>query len=109
GQDDMWGGAGADIFVFEQANAYNNVDVIKDFNTGQNDAIDINSLLSAYDPLTDALTDFVEITTVGSDSVLKIDRDGTGGTYSFVQVATIEGVTGLTDEVALATAGRLLV
>ncbi len=109
GQDDLWGDGGADIFVFEATNAYNNIDVIKDFTLGQNDVIDINNLLTAYDPLTDVLTDFVEITTNGSDSVLKVDRDGTGSTYSLTQIALIEGITGLTDEAALVTAGRLVV
>jgi len=42
------------------------------------------------------------MTTSGNDSILKVDRDGTGGTYSFTQIAIIEGVTGLTDEEALA-------
>ena len=108
GLDTLWGGADADMFVFEAASAYNNVDVIKDFSTVANDKIDLRDLLGEYDPLTEALTDFVEITTSGSDSVLKVDRDGTGGTYSLVQIATIEGVTGLTDEAALVTSGHLL-
>ena len=38
----------------------------------------------------------------------KIDRDGTGGTYTMTQVATLQGITGLTDEAALVTSGNLL-
>lgn len=108
GLDQMWGGAGEDVFVFELANAFNNIDVIKDFNVAE-DVIDINSLLTAYDPLYDDLADFVEITNSGSNSVLKVDRDGTGGTYSLTQIATIEGITGLTDEDALVASGNLTV
>ena len=33
GLDTMYGGVGADTFTFEAATAYNNIDVIKDFNT----------------------------------------------------------------------------
>lgn len=48
------------------------------------------------------------MTTSGSDTIVKIDRDGTAITYGFDQVATLAGVTGLTDEVALEAAGRLV-
>ena len=108
GLDTLFGGAGDDIFVFETASAFNNVDVIKDFNL-TDDAIDISDLLSSYDPLNDLLADWVEMTTSGTDTILSIDRDGIGGTYSMTQIATIQGVTGLTDEAALVTNGNLIV
>ncbi|WP_164738227.1 type I secretion C-terminal target domain-containing protein [Frigidibacter oleivorans] len=73
------------------------------------DVIDLTDILgSAFDPLTDVITDFVEMTDSGSDPVLKVDRDGTGGLYSFEQIATLKGVTGLTDEAALVSSGNLL-
>jgi hypothetical protein len=50
----------------------------------------------------------VEITTSGSDSILKVDADGTGAGASFVQIATLVGITGLTNEEALETAGTLI-
>jgi len=40
--------------------------------------------------------------------VVKVDRDGTGSTYSLTQIATLNTVTGLTDEQALLTAGTIL-
>jgi len=52
------------------------------------------------------ITDFVQITDDGTDSTLYIDQDG--GADNFVAVATILGVTGLTDEVALETSGALV-
>jgi hypothetical protein len=52
---------------------------------------------------------WIEITTSGSDSIVKVDRDGTGGTYSLAQIATLTGITGLTDEAALVSSGNLVV
>lgn len=109
GLDSMYGGLGADTFIFETASAFSNIDKIKDFSTAQGDKIDIKELLVGYDPLTSAITDFLQITTSGANSVVKVDRDGSGSTYSLSQIATIEGVTGLTDEQALLTNGHLVV
>lgn len=111
GFDTLYGGAGADTFMLEATEAFNNVDVIKDFNVANdNDVLDISDILDAtsYNHGVDAITDWVEITTSGSDSIVKIDRDGTGGTFSMAQVATLEGITGLTDEAALVTSGNLI-
>ena len=106
GLDNLWGNAGADTFVFENASAFNNVDVIHDFSTAESDAIDIADLLAAYDPMTDAITDFVQITDNGTDSTLSVDADG--GADNFVAIATLSGVIGLTDEAALETSGNLI-
>lgn len=109
GLDTLFGGAGADDFIFESASAFNNVDKIKDFDTVENDAIDISDVLSGfYDPLTDLITDFVEITTNGSHSELRVDTSGTASFGAGTQIATIENVTGLTDEAALVTSGHLI-
>ncbi len=108
GLDTLYGGSGSDIFVFEAVSAFNNIDVIKDFSL-TDDAIDISDLLSGYDPLSDILADWVEVSTSGTNTTLSIDRDGAGGTYSMVQIATIQGVTGLTDEVSLVTSGNLII
>jgi hypothetical protein len=91
--------------MFELEGAFSGVDTIQDFNLS-NDYINIADVLTEYDPLTDLLTDFVEITTSGSNSILSVDVDG--GANSFVQIATIIGVTGLTNEDALETSGRLI-
>lgn len=50
----------------------------------------------------------MEITTSGSNSLLKVDADGTGSGASFVQIATLQGITGLTDEAALVANGTLI-
>jgi Ca2+-binding RTX toxin-like protein len=108
GLDTLFGGAGADTFVFETASAFNNLDVIKDFSTAQNDVLDLSDLLGGYDPLTDAITDFVWITESAGNSNVFVDRDGLGGTYSLVAIATLSGVTGLTDEAALLSNGTII-
>ena len=72
GLDTLFGGAGADDFIFEAASAFNNVDVIKDFVANDNDTIDISDVLDThYTHGVDTLTDFVQITTNGSNSELR--------------------------------------
>ena len=107
GLDILWGQGGSDTFVFENASAFNNIDVIKDFSTSQDDAIDIAELLTAYDPMTDILSDFVQITDDGTDSTLAVDADG--GADNFLTIATIEGITGLTDEQLMVDNNQLIV
>jgi Ca2+-binding RTX toxin-like protein len=108
GLDFMGGGGGADTFVFEAATAYNNSDYVTGFNTGDGDALDITDLLSGYTPGVDTLSDFVSIADSGGSGHLYVDRDGTGGTYSATDVATIYFVTGL-DVDDMVTNGNLIV
>lgn len=105
GLDTLTGGADADIFVLGNVS---NIDVVTDFSTAQGDALDIRDLLSGYNPGSHTITDWVRVTDVSANSKLEIDRDGTGGTYGWVQIATLNGVTGLTDEAALVANGNLL-
>lgn len=105
GADELWSGNGYDTFTFLSSGSFDAVDTIKDLNTIY-DVIDISNLLSAYDPLTDVITDFVQITDNGTDSTLAIDADG--GADAFIAIATIAGKTGLTDEAALESSGLLI-
>jgi hypothetical protein len=59
-------------------NSFNNIDVIKDYSLVQDDILDIADVLVGYDPLTDAITDFVIFTNSSGNSQMFIDRDGTG-------------------------------
>ncbi|MCM2343329.1 MAG: type I secretion C-terminal target domain-containing protein [Alphaproteobacteria bacterium] len=61
GLDTLYGGAGADIFLFESASAYNDVDVIDGFDYTEGDKLDLSDLLSAYDSLSENIADFVMI------------------------------------------------
>lgn len=109
GADTIFGGGGADAFTFEAATAYSGIDIIKDFNAGESDVIDIADVLDGiYDPMSDVLADFVQISESAGDTLLSIDRDGTGTTYGWTQIASIQGVTGLEDADAMVTAGQLL-
>jgi Ca2+-binding RTX toxin-like protein len=107
GADTLFGGAGADTFTFEAATAYSGIDLIKDFSTGDKlDLLDV--LYGLYDPMTDDLLDFVQISVSGGDTLVSIDRDGTGSTYGWTQIAALQGVTGLGDADAMVAAGQLL-
>ncbi|MBL8713128.1 MAG: type I secretion C-terminal target domain-containing protein [Alphaproteobacteria bacterium] len=110
GADVLTGGLSDDVFLFDAATAYGGIDTITDFNTSEGDAINIADLLTGnYDPMLHALTDFVRFSDSGGDTIVEIDRDGAGTGYGFTQVATLTGVTGLTDEDALVLAGNLIV
>ena len=106
GYDQIHGGSGADLFVLEATTSGDAADRILDFSLGDGDRIDISDLLSGYDPLSDFLTDFVRITNDSGNSVLAVDSGGGGS--SFVTVATILNITGLTNESALESAGTLI-
>ncbi|GER05206.1 hypothetical protein JCM17846_28880 [Iodidimonas nitroreducens] len=108
GVDSLYGGTGADTFLFEAISAFNDVDRIKDFSLTDGDMIDVADLLASYDPLTDAIEDFVWAVNAGSNTELYIDQDGAGTIEAWTKIATIEGVTGLTDEAALVSSGHLI-
>lgn len=108
GSDTLDGGIGADTFVFRANHIGTDVDTIKDFSLAQGDKIDISNLLSAYDPLTDALADFVQFTRSGKKSNMFVDPDGAGTVHDWVHVATLQGVTALPDVDTLVANGHLL-
>lgn len=106
GADILTGAGGADTFFFN-ADSLNGRDTVRDFNLTQGDKINVHDVLSGFDPLTQSITDFVEMTTVGANTVMSVDRDGLGSAYTWTQVATLENITGLTDEQAMLTNGSL--
>lgn len=109
GYDILLGGSDSDTFVFDGSNAFNDTDRITDFVNGSGgDYIDISDVLSdfGYNPLADTLSDWVATTSNSGDTLLQIDRDGTGISYSFADVCRIDNVTlSLTD---LTTNGNLI-
>lgn len=107
GNDILIGGNGADTFVWMAGDIPASADNIYGFSIAQGDKLDISDVLSAYDPLHNVLTDFVRIIENGGHSFLKVDVDG--GANSWVTVATIRDVLGLTDEQGLINSGNLIV
>lgn len=105
GADALKGSSGVDTFVFQSMSDAG--DTIQDYNYSAGEKLNIANILTLYHPLTDAITDFVQITQSGTNSILSIDVDG--GANSFVQLATLTATSGLTDEQALVNAGRLIV
>ena len=107
GADHLYGGNGADSFLFEAVSAFGRSDHVRDFNVLQGDSLNVADLLEGYDPVSEAIADFVQITDNGTDSFLAVDADGGGD--NFVKIATLYGQTGLTDEDGLVDTGHLIV
>lgn len=109
GADILFGGAGEDVFIFEATTAYDAVDAIKDFSIND-DYVDISDVLDGiYNPMTDILSDFVQIIESDGNTQLSIDRDGAGATYGWTQIAVIQGVTGLNSVEDMVTGGQMVV
>ncbi len=83
-----------DIFTFSSATAFDGVNVIKDFVSGQ-DSIDISDVLVGYDPLTSAIEDFVMFTTDPEEGLVTmlVDADGAGSASSFQAVTSIPDIS----------------
>jgi Ca2+-binding RTX toxin-like protein len=89
GFDQATGGSGADLFVFDVFDGL--ADKILDFNSAEGDVLNISDILSGYDPLTDALTDFVQLVQNGGDTELHVDADGAAGGVNFTALAIFDG------------------
>lgn len=106
GIDKLYGEDGADTFGFWYMT--DGVDKIYDFDESEGDKLDISSILSpAYDPVTDAITDFVKITQRGNKTILWLDEDGGGD--NFKQIARLFDANITTDVDALEESGTLVV
>ncbi len=111
GLDDLKGDAGADKFIFLHIG--DGLDTIRDFKTSEKDKLDLSDLLTiTFNPLLHTASQFVRITNIVSAgspaSLVEVDVDGAGGPAGFVQVAVLQGITGLTNEDALYGTGHLI-
>jgi Ca2+-binding RTX toxin-like protein len=102
GFDQMFAGDGRDVFVFEAASAFNDVDEINGFDYGEQDAVDISDILTGYTDGVSDINDFVSLTTVGSDTVLSVDANGAVGGASFTDIVQINDFTGATVDMLFA-------
>ena len=84
---------------------------VQNFNAGAGgDALDLREALSGYfDEGSSVAEEFVALTTDGTNTTVLADRDGSGGDYSFQQLAILQGQTGLTVENLLNDGNLLLV
>jgi hypothetical protein len=57
------------------------------------DKLDVSDILDGYDPLSDAISDFIRVTDNGTHSFLSVDADGGGN--SFTQIAQLSSVTNI--------------
>ena len=107
GANNMAGGSGSDTFVFEAATAFDTADSITDFNVGEGDVLDIADILSGYDPLSDVITDFIEITNDGTNTNIAIDSDGGADNFQIITELTNTVITD--DTQTLITNGTIVV
>lgn len=90
GNDVLYGGSGNDTFMFEALT--DGLDIIKDFEIGQ-DSLDLTSLVSITDPLTQSIADFVYANDDGAgNTVVSIDSAGSGDFNNATAVTSLEGV-----------------
>jgi T1SS-143 domain-containing protein len=93
--------------TFQYQGCEGHTDTISSFNCDNSggDRLDLHCILSGYDPLTCALSNFVKTTQQGSNCVVQVDCSGTG--QHFQNLCTLEGVH--TDVETLCKQGHLVV
>ena len=91
--DELYGSDdGIDIFILDNTTS---TDTIFDFDAAGRDQLDLSSILSGYDPITDDITDFIELTESGGNTTISIDSDGAANGSSFSDVAVLDTMTGV--------------
>lgn len=92
GVDRLSGGLGADIFRFSKSDLDGSVDRISDFSKTQGDKLRLGDILAEYDPLTEAITDFVRATDSTAGQTISVDLDGKGTAYTWKAITLLENV-----------------
>lgn len=69
------------------------LDIITDFEKGQ-DSLDISDILDgAFDPVSDAIADFIHLSSNGTDTTVSVDLDGDGGEHAPTTIAILQNTT----------------
>jgi hypothetical protein len=89
GNDILTGGLGADTFRWNSGES--GTDTVTDFTKAQGDKIDLSGLLAGLGAAKDNIAGFLQLTSAGSDAILKIDVEGGGGFSSPTQTITLSG------------------
>uniref|UniRef100_UPI001F4FC88E Ig-like domain-containing protein n=1 Tax=Rosenbergiella collisarenosi TaxID=1544695 RepID=UPI001F4FC88E len=95
-------GSGADTVVYKlltDDNAGGNgSDTWTDFSATNGDHIDVSALLVGWDGKSSSLGNYLSVSHTGNNTVVSIDRDGTGSHYSSTTLVTLENVNATLDE-----------
>jgi Ca2+-binding RTX toxin-like protein len=92
----------SDTLVFG-ADAFTTGRVVVGFDPSEGDRIDLTALLTAYDPSTDVLSDFLQVTPFDGGEIIAIDRDGAGSQYVMTFVAELVGTPAFFYQTSLIT------
>jgi len=68
------------------------------FSLSQGDKIDIGDLLVGWNGQSSTLGNYLHVTTNGNNTVISIDRDGAGATYTNTALVTLDNVQTTYDE-----------
>ena len=68
------------------------------FSLAQGDKIDIGDLLVGWNGSAATLGNYLHVTNSNGNTVISIDRDGAGGTYTNTTLVTLDGVQTTYDE-----------
>ncbi|RZF50235.1 type I secretion C-terminal target domain-containing protein, partial [Acinetobacter halotolerans] len=95
GDDTYTTNGGADTVIFDlldnaDALGGNGHDTWTDFDLAEGDKIDITELLAGQAVGNDNIGQFVTVTQVGDDTVISIDRDGSGSTFNSAELLTLK-------------------
>ncbi len=104
GLDTLFGSTETDIFILESSTAFNDIDIIENFNISEADAIDISDLLTGFNG---NISEYVQLVDSGNDTLLQVDSNGTAGGAAFTTVAQLNNFSGI-DEVTLFNIGNII-
>ncbi|TDN58408.1 BapA/Bap/LapF family large adhesin [Scandinavium goeteborgense] len=95
--DVLTGSAYGDTLIYHLLNGANATggngnDEWTDFNLAQGDKIDLRELLTGWDHQASTLGNYVQVNTNGANTVISVDRDGTGSTYNSTPLITLDNV-----------------
>ena len=95
GADRLTGGEGSDDFLWYDRDLDGSLDRITDFDAASGDRLDLSKIISD-DAADFDVTEFIDFTDDGTDTTVRIDVNGGGDQW--LNLAVLEGVTGLTEQ-----------